>query len=271
VLLADQTVEGTSCCKCQKKIFLGDEVVRCGACQELYHVQCWEALQGCVSPACSGVPASPVPPAPSSASEETLPCPLCAEEIPVDAEVCPYCSESVIAAAAGMAVGEYALPTTFQSSQGSLGKKWRFDLTPDSVTACVGRHELVVRRDDPNARIELAGRHVTFHIAGTKRRIAMDDIGYLALEQWLTGAVSKRSSVVARDALINAIIGIFCCQIVLGAFALVRSGHAMNEIRQFPDLITGEGMATAAKVIGIVDLVLFVLGMIMRMSEFGQM
>lgn len=73
----------------------------------------------------------------------------------------------------------------------------------------------------------------------------------------------------AKDALIYSIVGIFCFGIILEPFAISKALKAKKMIGMNPRL-TGSGKATAALIIGIVALLLWVLGMIARISAIGQ-
>lgn len=70
----------------------------------------------------------------------------------------------------------------------------------------------------------------------------------------------------AGDALKYAIIGIFCFGIILEPIAIVKALAAKKKIEMNPRL-TGSGKATAALIIGIVSLVLWVIGMFARFSQ----
>lgn len=70
----------------------------------------------------------------------------------------------------------------------------------------------------------------------------------------------------ADDALKYAIIGIFCFGIILEPMAIVKAVKAKGLINANPNL-TGSGKATAALVIAIVGLLLWVVGMIARVSQ----
>lgn len=63
----------------------------------------------------------------------------------------------------------------------------------------------------------------------------------------------------AREALICAIIGIFCFSIIVEPFALYRASQAKKMLRMNPRL-TGAGKATAATIIAIMGLILWVVG-----------
>jgi hypothetical protein len=74
----------------------------------------------------------------------------------------------------------------------------------------------------------------------------------------------------ANEALIYAIVGLFCCGIILEPIAIVKANQAKAMMAKNPRL-TGSGKATAALTIAIIGLVLWVLGMIVRFAQLGQM
>jgi hypothetical protein len=69
----------------------------------------------------------------------------------------------------------------------------------------------------------------------------------------------------AGEALTYAIIGLFCFGIILEPIALIKASKAKKMMALNPRL-TGSGKATAATVIAIVVLALWVLGIIGRMA-----
>lgn len=73
----------------------------------------------------------------------------------------------------------------------------------------------------------------------------------------------------ADEALKYSLIGIICFGIILEPIAIVKALKAKKMIDANPRL-TGSGKATAALIIGIVSLILWVIGMIARISEIGQ-
>ena len=70
----------------------------------------------------------------------------------------------------------------------------------------------------------------------------------------------------ADDALKYAIIGIFCFGIILEPLAIAKALKAKKEIAADP-MLTGEGKANAALIIGIVGLLLWIAGLIYRVSN----
>lgn len=73
----------------------------------------------------------------------------------------------------------------------------------------------------------------------------------------------------AGEALTYAIVGLFCFGIILEPIAISKAIKARNMIAANPRL-TGSGKATAALIIAIVGLVLWVLGMIARFSQLSR-
>ena len=69
----------------------------------------------------------------------------------------------------------------------------------------------------------------------------------------------------ARQALIYSIIGLFCFGIVLGPLAISKARSAKMILAGTPGM-RGEGMATAAMIIGIFDVSLWVLGLVARIA-----
>jgi len=73
----------------------------------------------------------------------------------------------------------------------------------------------------------------------------------------------------ARDALIIAIAGFLCC-VFLAPVAIIKANKAKQMIAANPRL-GGGGLATAAIVIAIINIILFVLTLIARFSQLGQL
>lgn len=74
----------------------------------------------------------------------------------------------------------------------------------------------------------------------------------------------------AGEALSFSIIGLFCFGIILEPIAISKALKAKKMMAANPRL-TGSGKATAALVIGIIGLVLWVLGIIARLSNIANM
>jgi len=67
--------------------------------------------------------------------------------------------------------------------------------------------------------------------------------------------------------MITGIISLFCCGVVLGPVAIVLSNQAKSEIADSRGMQTGEGMAKAGLILGIVGIVGWVLLIIVRVSQ----
>jgi len=73
----------------------------------------------------------------------------------------------------------------------------------------------------------------------------------------------------AGEALTNAIIGLFCFGIILEPMAISKAMKAKRMIEMNPQL-TGSGKANAALIIAIVGLILWILGIVARVSQAGH-
>ncbi len=71
------------------------------------------------------------------------------------------------------------------------------------------------------------------------------------------------------EALKYAIIGIFCFGIILEPIAIIKASQALSQIGRDPSL-PGKGTAIAALVVGIAMLVLWIIGIIVRVTMAGQ-
>jgi len=80
-----------------------------------------------------------------------------------------------------------------------------------------------------------------------------------------TGGMGQSYKKEAQTAMILSIVGIFCCGIILGSIGLVKGNQAQKNM-QASGNFEGQGMAKAAVIIGIIDVVLFVIGIILRFT-----
>lgn len=74
----------------------------------------------------------------------------------------------------------------------------------------------------------------------------------------------------ADEALKYSIVGLFCFGIILEPIAISKALKARKMIETNPRL-TGSGKATAALIISCIGLLLWVLGLIARFSQFNQL
>lgn len=75
----------------------------------------------------------------------------------------------------------------------------------------------------------------------------------------------KTTPKAATNALISAIIGLFICGVILGPLAISKANEAKREIQADPSL-QGEGMATFALVLGVIDIIVWALVLMTRMG-----
>src|SRR5947208_11606171 len=73
----------------------------------------------------------------------------------------------------------------------------------------------------------------------------------------------------ANEALTYAIVGIFCFGIILEPIALSKAAKAKKMIDLNPRLL-GSGKVTAARIIAVIALVLWVIGLAARVSSLSQ-
>jgi hypothetical protein len=73
----------------------------------------------------------------------------------------------------------------------------------------------------------------------------------------------------ASEALTYAIVSLFCFGIILGPIAISKASKARKMIALNPRL-TGSGKTTAAMVIGIVAIILWLLSIVIKVSKVGQ-
>ena len=258
VVRANRAVAGKPCPACGREVMLGDEIVACTTCGEASHAACWEARGGCASPACAQgqAPSPQAEPRPTPLQGGTIPCPACAEQIRADAKVCPYCSEPLDASSE-----EWPMPREFQAKSGFFGRKWRIQLQDEELvaTALNGRDEMRVRRADAARDVILNKRKLVLHADRRKRRFMVDDLGNAAIRFWISRRAVPEPSILARDALMQGIVGIFIFRPILGTAAIVQGIMALQLIKRHPRLFMGRGSAIAAIVIGGFDLLVTIL------------
>jgi hypothetical protein len=68
----------------------------------------------------------------------------------------------------------------------------------------------------------------------------------------------------ARDALIMSIVGLFCFGFILGFLAFRKANSALSEITTYQVAEDKRSMLTVAKVLGIVDIIVWAIGLVAR-------
>ena len=77
-------------------------------------------------------------------------------------------------------------------------------------------------------------------------------------------AKAKEAAEGAKSALIFAIIGVFCFGLILGILAFRRANHALKIMDQYGVAQDKRGIAMGAKILGLVDFILWALGVIVQ-------
>jgi hypothetical protein len=81
--------------------------------------------------------------------------------------------------------------------------------------------------------------------------------------------LAQKAAVVASEAktaLILAILGVFCFGFIFGFLAYRKANEAIETIDIYDVAHEKRGMATAAKILGIIDIVLWALGLVLRFA-----
>lgn len=79
-------------------------------------------------------------------------------------------------------------------------------------------------------------------------------------------AKAKEASDDARNALIMAVIGVFCFGFILGFLAFRKANNALDIIKQYEVAQDKYTLAMVAKVLGIIDIVGWAIGLVLRFA-----
>ena len=70
----------------------------------------------------------------------------------------------------------------------------------------------------------------------------------------------------AKQALILSIIGLFCCGFIFGFLAFRKANEALETIQIYEVAQDQKGLAMTAKILAIIDMVVWVIGLILRFT-----
>jgi hypothetical protein len=267
IIRANRQVAGKPCTACGGEILLGDEVVLCPKCRGQHHRACWEQRGACASPACAPAEkaAGLVPEAVPVESTPKRACPACGEQIPAAARMCPFCSESLVA--------DSKAPRSFMVKKPGFfgGSLWNFAIVGDElVGSSPGLPEIHVPHDRGPLDVIVKKRQLIIVANGKKNKFMLaDDIGPVVLTYWMTGELKPIPSFTAGEALSFAILGIFILQIILQPLALYKANQASNQIKAYPELLTGKGKVLAVRIIALT--LIGLLGLICILAVVGAM
>jgi hypothetical protein len=73
----------------------------------------------------------------------------------------------------------------------------------------------------------------------------------------------------AVGSLVCGILSIFCCGIIFGTIAIALANQTRSAVALNPGLYTGEGMATAGRILGIIGLVLSAIVILINLATMG--
>ena len=74
----------------------------------------------------------------------------------------------------------------------------------------------------------------------------------------------------AKNALILAIVGLFCFGFILGILAFRKANQALETIQIYEVAQDKKGLAMTAKILAIVDIVLWVVGLVLRFTILSR-
>lgn len=245
-LKANKLFEGQRCGWSREPLVFGEDIVVCNGCETPYKARFWQSKGGCALPSCSNAPLQRLPQeqsagtTPASTTGATqYPQPMQA----MYAQQHAHTQQHPEARQVGGPVAHGAAPSPHAPDQRSRGeypgvarRPRRAGLPVDGV-ACIH-----------------CARQITF---GTPfcpycRHAQTPDGVY-------TGPTANAPGAVAS--LVCGILGLFICGLVLGIIAITKAQEAKRAIASDPRY-SGGGMATAGMVLGIIDLVGFVITML---------
>ena len=243
-LKANKLFEGQRCGWSRQPLVFGEDIVVCNACETPYKARLWQSKGGCGLPSCANAPLQRLPQQQPTGAEPLIV--TGAAQVPQDMHAMyPTQGHAQQQHAPAQPHGQAQADDQAEPAQAQLGR---------------GEYPGVARRArraglpvDGAACIHCA-RQITF---GTPfcphcRRAQTPDGVYTGLKVNAPGAVAS---------LVLGILGFFICGLVLGIIAITKAQEAKRAIASDPRY-TGAGMATAGMVLGIIDLVGFVITML---------
>jgi hypothetical protein len=60
------------------------------------------------------------------------------------------------------------------------------------------------------------------------------------------------------------LVGLFICGLILGVVAIRKSKQARDLIKAQPEVYSGQGLAVAGRVIGIIDVIVWLIAIVIR-------
>jgi hypothetical protein len=226
-LKANMKMDGKPCGWCQAALRLGEDAAVCTACEREHHGVCWESRAGCSTQGCANAPLRRLD-APGQAPAAGSPF----LQGPQGGGA-PYAPP--VGSPFPQGGAPYA-PAPAPFSQGASS------VAPPGFMNC------------PSCRSVIA---MGAQVCPMCRAITSPDGLYHGPKVNAPGAVSS---------LVCGIIGLVFCQIILGPVAIIQANSAKRAMAADPTL-GGEGLATAGMVMGIVDLVVFVLAVLVKLGS----
>ncbi|HEU4731460.1 MAG TPA: DUF4190 domain-containing protein [Kofleriaceae bacterium] len=237
-LKANMKMDGKPCGWCQAGLRLGEDAAVCTACEREHHLPCWESHAGCSTQGCANAPLRRLD-APGQAPSIGSPFPQggppypppAGSPFPQGGPPYPPPAGSPFPSGGGAPYAPAGSPFSQPPS-----------VAPPGFMNCPTCRSVIV---------------MGAQICPMCRAITSPDGLYHGPKTNAPGAVSS---------LVCGIIGLVFCQIILGPVAIIQANSAKRAMAADPTL-GGEGLATAGMVMGIVDLVVFVLAVLVQLSK----
>jgi len=264
-LKANKLFEGQRCGWSRQPLVFGEDIVVCNSCETPYKARLWQSKGGCALPSCANAPLQRLPQQQHPTGAEPLVATGAAQYPQHLQAMYPPPSRAGTQPPARGPVQGHAQQQAYaqQHGQQQLHGQAQDAYAPAETTPAErgrGEYPGVARRPrraglpvDGTACIHCA-RQITF---GTPfcpycRHAQTPDGVYAGPKVNAPGAVAS---------LVCGILGFFICGLILGIIAITKAQEAKRAIASDPRY-AGGGMATAGMVLGIIDLVGFVITML---------
>jgi hypothetical protein len=239
MLKANMKLDGKPCGWCQAALRLGEDAAVCSTCEREHHARCWESQAGCSTPGCANAPLRRL----DGPAQGGYPQGGSAPYAPGVGSPFPQggAPGSPFPQGGGVPYGSPYPQGGSPYPQGGAPYPPQGALPPGYMSC-------------PSCRSAIM---IGAQICPACRAITSPDGLYHG---------PKINAPGATQALVYGLIGLVFCGVILGPVAISKAGAAKRAMASDPTL-GGEGMATAGMVLGIVDLVLFVIYVMIRVSQ----
>ena len=295
---ANSPMVGTVCRVCNSPISLAQDVRKCAYCETVHHAECWVKNEGCANPNCAEdaekcslcgelllITADSCPECGMN-KEKISACRLCVsfqsldnfctvkqvkvegapgETNPCEGEEFNLADETELTARGIRRITSDSLTSGVKYVCSECNTELEVNYCPrcgqtvERTITVEERHEEEGKIPEDTKKCPWCGERIKKD--ALKCRFCGEYIDLSVREQQRPKGVVKDAS----SALIFALVGIFCFGIVLGPIAIFKGIKAINTINFDPNY-KGKGRAIAAIILGSLEVLLWVLGIIGRLA-----